>query len=60
MSFYVMGGVYTTTGMMFLEEGKAERYGPFETREEALKVWSGKARANIDNCLHCLKIVEEE
>jgi hypothetical protein len=59
MSFYVRGGVYCDTNFAEVEPGTDESYGPFDTREEAEKVWSGKARANIDTCCHRLVIVEQ-
>ncbi len=59
MSFYVRGGIYCDTDFVEVEPGTEENYGPFPTREAAEEVWSGKARANIDNCCHCLRIVEE-
>lgn len=59
MSYYVCGGIYTDTDFANVEDGTQECYGPFETPEEAMSEWSGRARAKIDICCHRLVIVEK-
>jgi hypothetical protein len=52
--FMVSGGVFTDMSFTEVEAGKAEVYGPFETREEAVNVWRGKMGLQIDTCEHRL------
>lgn len=58
MQYYVNGGVYTDTSFTTLESAE-EVYGPFPTYEEALSVWAGMARAQIDNCSHRLTVTKK-
>lgn len=56
--YIVTGGVFTDTSFENVLVHTIERYGPFQTYDEALTVWSGKARAQIDICCHRLFIQE--
>ena len=47
MSFYVVGGQYEDTTFLRLIR-RDPPSGPFDTYEEALESWSGRARATID------------
>ena len=55
--FFVVGGIYADTGFdRIAEGGKEERIGPFQTREEAQKVWQGKAWSTVDDALSQYRI----
>ncbi len=56
--FRVEGGEFTDTDFKKLVPETAENYGPFETYEEALKVWGGRTWAKVDVCCHRLMIKE--
>lgn len=48
--WWVVGGVYTDTDFKTISDGgEEERSGPFDTYEEARKVWWQKSSANIDD-----------
>lgn len=48
--YYVVGGEYKDTTFTTLV-GKLEKYGPFDTMEQANRVWKDKSMANIDHCM---------
>lgn len=56
--FEVHGGVYTDMSFSRVTPGTFERYGPFETRDEAVNVWRGAMGRNIDICEHRLFVTE--
>lgn len=56
--YTVVGGVYTDTTFTEGVYGTREFYGPFETYDEALKVWRGRMGWNVDICTHRLFIVQ--
>ena len=40
MSYFVVGGLYKNTSFNeFVDDSKKERYGPFESYEDAKKYW---------------------
>ncbi len=48
--YWVVGGEYADTDFTVFAAGKsAERLGPFDSYNEALKVWSGKAWGSVDS-----------
>jgi len=47
--FWVVGGVYTDTDFKTIARGEEERIGPFDTYEEARKVWWQKSSSNVDD-----------
>lgn len=48
--YWVVGGEYADTSFTTLAPGKREdRLGPFESYNEALKVWSGRAWSTVDS-----------
>lgn len=50
--YWVVGGEYADTSFSKPATGKRlERIGPFKTREEAHKVWQGKAWSTVDDAL---------
>ena len=55
--YYVKGGVHT--GATFSELETTEKYGPFNTYNEALVEWRRKTFTQmLDNCYHRLYIVK--
>jgi hypothetical protein len=54
--FVVEGGEFTGTDFQNVIPGTEEFHGPFDTYEEALETWSGRARANLDTCCHRVTI----
>jgi hypothetical protein len=48
--FWIVGGEYTDMTFSVLDDGKAERHGPFASYEEAYVKWNERARATIDIC----------
>tara|TARA_B100000575_G_scaffold276789_1_gene262510 strand:- start:10 stop:201 length:192 start_codon:yes stop_codon:yes gene_type:complete len=51
MAYWVVGGTYKNTNFKELETGyNLERYGPFNSYEEAKKEWDQKSWSNVDNC----------
>jgi hypothetical protein len=50
-NFWVTGGEYATTDFRELAKGaKPQRYGPFQSYEEAKAAWLAHSWANVDNC----------
>jgi len=47
--WWVVGGVYTGTDFKTIARGEEERIGPFQTYEEARKVWWQRSSANVDD-----------
>lgn len=54
--FYIIGGIHTDTTFTEIVPGTEEEYGPFATRDEAVKVWRGKMGWKVDTCEHRLFI----
>ena len=51
MSYFVVGGLYKNTSFNeFADHSKKERYGPFESYEDAKKYWEKISWENVDNC----------
>ena len=50
-SYWVVGGRYTDTQFQKLVTGEEERYGPFDSYEEAHDVWLAKSMEQIDDCM---------
>ena len=49
--FWVTGGEYASTDFRDMAKGaKPERYGPFDTYEDARAAWLAHSFANVDNC----------
>jgi hypothetical protein len=50
-SFWVTGGEYASTEFREMAPGASpQRYGPFQTFEEARAVWLAHSFANVDKC----------
>lgn len=48
--FWVIGGLYTDTNFHILANGgEEERYGPFETYDEASREWKSRSMSAIDD-----------
>ena len=51
MSYWVVGGIYKDTSFTELEIGNdLERYGPYNTFDEAKKEWDRISWKNVDSC----------
>ena len=51
MSYYVVGGTFKDTSFEeFEDDSKKEKYGPFNTFEDAKKLWEKISWENVDNC----------
>ena len=51
MIYFVVGGVYKDTSFEELEnEENQEKFGPFKSYDEALKVWEKISWENVDDC----------
>ncbi len=51
MSYWVVGGVYKNTEFKEIVEGsKLEKFGPFQSYDDAKKIWSKVSWANVDDC----------
>jgi len=51
MSYWVIGGTYKDTSFKELEDDhKLQKYGPFNSYEEAKTEWDKIAWQNVDNC----------
>ena len=48
--YYVIGGVYTGTDFEEFKDGEGEKYGPFETYQEAEDIWRSHSWLNVDTC----------
>ena len=57
--YYVEGGIFTNTDFETLIEGTDEKYGPFDTYEEARIECNGKMWQKVDICSHRLFIIED-
>lgn len=58
--FFVVGGDYIDTNFRNLAEGASEeRYGPFETYEDAYHAWQERAWSSVDSCTKRYRVVEE-
>lgn len=59
--YWVVGGEYTDTSFQALAPGASEeRLGPYETYQDALKVWSEQAFRTVDNANARYRVVVEE
>ena len=59
--WWVVGGKFRTTEFEECAEGGGpERFGPFESYDEARRAWFGPSMARIDECLVRYRIVEED
>ena len=59
--WWVVGGKFVSTEFQtYAEGGGPERFGPYESYEEARKAWFGYSMARIDECLVRYRIVEED
>lgn len=56
--YMVIGGVWTDTSWNDVVPGTEEEYGPFESYEEAVKVWRGRMGWMVDTCEHRLFVVQ--
>jgi hypothetical protein len=56
--YNVIGGVWTDTTFTEIVPGTEEEYGPFESYDEAVKVWRGRMGWMVDTCEHRLFIVQ--
>jgi hypothetical protein len=60
MAYWVIGGEYRDASFAALAPGtREERHGPFDSYDEAKKVWAARAWATVDNALMRFRIVEE-
>ena len=51
MSYFVVGGTYKNTSFNEFEDGfKKEKYGPFNSFEDAKSLWEKISWENVDNC----------
>ena len=51
MSYWVVGGTYKDTNFEELQKGsELERYGPYNSYNEAKKEWDRLSWLNVDNC----------
>ena len=51
MSYWVVGGTYKDTSFKELEKNnELERYGPYNTYDEAKKEWDKISWENVDSC----------
>ena len=61
MQYWVVGGEYADARFAEIAPSETEeRHGPFATYEEALKVWSGRAWATVDNALIRFRVVSDD
>ena len=59
--YWVVGGEYSSTAFREMADGKTpNRYGPFDTVEEAHTRWAALSWANVDNCNFRYEIVPED
>ena len=51
MSYWVVGGIYKNTDFNTLEVGcELEKFGPFNSYDEAKQMWDEKSWEKVDNC----------
>ncbi|MFN4283023.1 MAG: DUF4170 domain-containing protein [Alphaproteobacteria bacterium] len=59
--YWVIGGEYKTTDFRDMANGNGpQRFGPFETYEQAKSAWQAQSWANVDSCHHRFTIVKDE
>ncbi|MGE0422428.1 MAG: DUF4170 domain-containing protein [Reyranellaceae bacterium] len=59
--YWVVGGEFADTSFSAMAPGKSEeRLGPFDSYNEALKVWSGRAWATVDSAQTRYTLVTED
>jgi len=60
-SFWVTGGEYASTEFRDMAKGVSpQRFGPFQTYEEARVAWMAHSFAHVDNCNVRYTIVNDE
>ena len=58
--FWVVGGDYADTGFSVAAPGaNLEKFGPFDSYDEAYKVWAGRTWATVDRATTRYRIVDE-
>ncbi len=55
--YFVIGGIFTSTGFTALEPGSAEMHGPFGEYSDAERAWKSNTSRKVDICCHRLFIV---
>ena len=61
MSYWVIGGVYKNTDFTDIQNGYSmEKYGPFESYNEAKKVWDKYSWKNVDDCFIRYTIIDQK
>ncbi len=51
MSYFVVGGIYKDTSFSKLKEGLSEeKFGPYKTYDEAMKMWEKVSWDKVDDC----------
>lgn len=59
--FWVVGGKFVSTAFEdYAEDGGPERFGPYDTYDDARKAWFGHSMARIDECLVRYRIVDQD
>ena len=59
--FWIVGGKYASTRFDRMAKGaKEERYGPFQTYDQAMDDWMSLSWRQVDHCNYRYRIVEEE
>jgi hypothetical protein len=59
--YWVIGGEYKTTDFRDLANDKGpQRFGPFETYDEAKAVWQAQSWASVDSCHSRFTIVKDD
>lgn len=58
--YFVEGGIFKDLADAVPLPGTEESYGPFETEQEADKVWRAKMSAKIDICNHRLRVFQRD
>ena len=60
-NFWVTGGEYASTEFRELAKGATpQRFGPFQTYEEARAAWMAHSFASVDNCHVRYTIVSDD
>lgn len=58
--FYVEGGIFKDLADPAPIAGTEERYGPFQTEQEADKIWRARMADKIDICNHRLRVIQRD
>tara|TARA_B100000989_G_scaffold298776_1_gene289763 strand:- start:2420 stop:2605 length:186 start_codon:yes stop_codon:yes gene_type:complete len=60
MKYWVIGGKYESTKFLKIKKKfKLEKYGPYNSYEEAKNMWSENSWKYVDDCLVRYKIVSK-